>query len=805
MRLFLIGLFYGLWMMSPGSPALAKDGWLRGATAKATSTQVEKLFGPENLVSMTGLKEVPAGSGSFQMTTNGYAEGGNCWHSNYLAGGPDERPLVEFDLGQACRISRLHIWNHNGSPHRGFRQVILLTSRDGIAWSTVRQRLTLAIAPGRDDYTGESYPLEAPVIARHLRMLCVSTHRGGGQPDLAGLGKVWFFGEPIGQKAALANSKTKTPSETPFRAVMDVPFDAGWIDVTQPPYLAKGDGKTDDSAALQLAINDWQGTGATVFLPKGTYLITTPLSYQPGKGNGDNNLFGAGRGVTTIRLKDGTCTDPKQPRAVIDLAFNGRPDGSGVHADWFNNNVADLTIDTGANNPGAIGLRYYSNNVGSARRLEILSRDGQGQIGLDLGYADQNGPCLAKEIEITGFATGVLTGATVNSQTLEQIRIRGATAVGFENRGQCLSLRKLDVESSGPGFVSQFGVVALIDSTFRATGAAENLVAVRSRETLFARNLVTKGYAQAIDNQQEGGTADVTGPKVDEFVSQPVISRFAGKGRSLNLPIRETPASPVVPLSQWANVLHYREVTDPDDSAAFVRAAATGAGTLYWPWGVNLTLGEPVKLPTSVVRIVGFFAGLRASGKDRIGFVIAEESDQPLVIEQVSGHVAIQHAGRRPIVARDTMGVEGLITGPADVYLDNVVGEWEFGTGRTWCRQFNTEREGVHAVNHGGALWILGLKTERGGTLVETRAGGKTEIIGGLSYTTTMGQLAPMFTARDAALSVTLGEVCYSGDPFQTLVVQTIDTKGETIRRGDAPLRPEFLQGSAIPLYTGQP
>ena len=88
MRLFLAGLFCGLWMMPPASAALAKDDWLRGATAKATSTQVEKLFGPENLVSMTGLKEVPAGSGSFQMTTNGYAEGGNCCHRNRIRPGP---------------------------------------------------------------------------------------------------------------------------------------------------------------------------------------------------------------------------------------------------------------------------------------------------------------------------------------------------------------------------------------------------------------------------------------------------------------------------------------------------------------------------------------------------------------------------------------------------------------------------------------------------------------------------------------------------------------------------------------------
>lgn len=144
------------------------------------------------------------------------------------------------------------------------------------------------------------------------------------------------------------------------------------------------------------------------------------------------------------------------------------------------------------------------------------------------------------------------------------------------------------------------------------------------------------------------------------------------------------------------------------------------------------------------------------------------------------------------------------MTGKGDVFLENVVAEWEFGPGRAWCRQFNTEREGTHCVNGGGDLWVLGLKTERGGTLVETRAGGRTEILGGLSYTTTQGGLAPMFTATEASLSVTLGEVCYSGDPFRTLVEHTAGGKTRVLKRGEAPLRAAFLQGSRLPLYVGR-
>src|SRR5690242_1532715 len=60
---------------------------------------------------------------------------------------------------------------------------------------------------------------------------------------------------------------------------MTFPADAGVIDVTQPPYNARRDGRTDDTAAIQKALDDHPNQGAILFLPIGTYLVSDTLKW----------------------------------------------------------------------------------------------------------------------------------------------------------------------------------------------------------------------------------------------------------------------------------------------------------------------------------------------------------------------------------------------------------------------------------------------------------------------------------------------------------------------------------------------
>ena len=54
-----------------------------------------------------------------------------------------------------------------------------------------------------------------------------------------------------------------------------------------------------------------------------------------------------------------------------------------------------------------------------------------------------------------------------------------------------------------------------------------------------------------------------------------------------------------------------------------------------------------------------------------------------------------------------------------------------------------------------------------------TRSGGKTEVLGGLSYTVGKVLPEPMFLIDSAGASFSFPEVCYTGKPFALIVRQT--------------------------------
>lgn len=789
-------LFVMFLVLTSAFSALALSPLTVSSTA-ASSRQNDSL-GPQNLISNAGLVVDSANPAVLRFSSSAAL-----YISSY--GKPnDETPLVHFDFGAVQTIDRFHVWNGNepGYVFRGFRQVTIQYSDDAERWRTVPERFVFDRAPGTDNYVGQQVALPRPITARFVRFVCNSTWRQGGNADVAALGRVQFFAGGV--------PTTPPAEELPW------PLASGVVNVKMAPYFAKGDGRSDDTKALQQAILDNESTRRTIYLPEGTYLVSAPLKFSENSSLtrngrfGNNTLRGAGKGDSVIRLKDATLININAPQPVLATGFisffNSEVGQEQTTADWFNNNISDLTIDIGRGNPGAKGLEFYSNNTGSVRNVKIVSRDGQGSIGLDLGHLDKNGPLLVKGLTVKGFATGVRTGFTVNSQTFEHIRLSDQTQTAFDNNGQSVSIKGLVTRGQVTALHNRYGSATLVDAKLSGTGAASAASAIINGEYLFAHDIYSTGFARTVENKLgAGGT--VVGPILGDYVSSgKALQLFDGAANFIHLIAPQTPALEDAPASTWANVRDFRLTTEDNDAPAFQRAIDSGARDVFLPTDAQIVLKSDVLIRANVSLIHGMQASVVASSG--VTMRVVDGLNTPVVVDQfilqsgVDTPFFVNESTRKMALLDSQVGVRG--AGMGAIFLENVVGRFEFGKHETWARQLNSEPTGLKVSNSGGQLWILGLKTERAGTLVATTQGGVTEVVGGLVYTTTPGN-DPMFTIDDGRLSASIAEIAYNVQPYTVLVRETRQGVTKSLLRGEAPLRFPFLGGSALPLFVSPP
>ncbi|MCU0719352.1 MAG: glycoside hydrolase family 55 protein [Pirellula sp.] len=582
--------------------------------------------------------------------------------------------------------------------------------------------------------------------------------------------------------------------ETQHGARLDLEADVKYsstpmiIDVTKPPYNAKGDGIQDDTDSIQSALTDMMGLHKMLYFPNGTYLVSRTLQWSKknsaGKDAwGKNFLCGQNANKTVIRLKEGIFNDPKQPASIMWCGGFGS-------ADWFHNYVENITFDVGDNNAGAIGLQFYSNNSGAVRNCRFLAGKNSGLVGLDLGHRDMNGPLLVRNCEVVGFERGISTSRAVNGQTFEYITLRGQRKFGFDNEGQAISVRGLLSENNVPA-VRSYGVFCLVDAELRGEKEASNWPAVINYNggRIFLRDVTTSGYKRAVGDVVTPDWFSATrvqgddkpgslGPDIPEYSSHSYTRAFPGVEFSLKLPIKDPPTVAVDPPHVWVNVDDFG--ADPsgnkDSAKAIQKAMNSGASTVFMPglyaMHSTVTLGPKVK------RVVGIGGMIDYFGKAKPDFRILDGESPTVTFE----HFAYIHGGieidtSRTIIFRSVSDCDLTFGEDAEggelFFEDFVTHNLVLDKQKVWARQLNVENEGTHVVNKNGDLWVLGYKTERGGTLLETKEGGNSEILGGFSYTTTAGKLAPMFVTKDAALFTFFHEVCFNGDPFAMLVEES--------------------------------
>lgn len=577
------------------------------------------------------------------------------------------------------------------------------------------------------------------------------------------------------------------------------------VDVTQAPYFAKGDGTTDNTEALQQALSDVMGQHKILYFPAGTYLVSKTLMWSKknsaGKDAwGKNFIQGQNVAKTVIRLKDSTFTDSKQPASIMWCGGFGS-------ADWFHNYIQDVTFDVGRGNPGAIGLQFYSNNSGAVRNCRFIAGEGSGLVGLDLGHRDMNGPLLVRNCEVVGFQRGISTARAVNGQTFEHITLRGQTQFGFDNEGQAISIRGLISENAVPA-IRSYGTLCLLDANLTGRGDARHVPAIINYNggRLFLRDITTTGYGRAVGDvetpdwfaavriagEDKPGSA---GPNVGEYCSHAATSPFGSDSRSLRLPVKETPEVPRDDPDSWADVDKFG--ADPtgqrDSSAAIQKAMDSGATTVFLPG--FYAMKQTVVIRGKVRRVVGVGGWVDYNGQAKPDFRIIDGAAPVVSLEHLSYiHGGIEIDTKRTVLFRSVSDCDLTNTRKAEggelFFEDFVTHDLKLKNQKVWARQLNVENEGTHLVNDHSDLWVLGYKTERGGTLLETRGKGRSEILGGFSYTTTVGKLAPMFVTDNSSVFTFFNEICYSGDPFETLIHETRGPVSKSLIRGHGSTAP---------------
>ncbi len=600
------------------------------------------------------------------------------------------------------------------------------------------------------------------------------------------------------------------------------PPDAGVLNVRAAPYFAKGDGRTDDTRAIQKALAEGLNRHKIVYLPNGTYRVSATLRWNDGT-NGDWNgwgrylsIQGQSRSATIIKLQNGVFTNAARPQAVVYTASGNdfhaagyRENGSGNQA--FENSLYNLTINTGRNNPGAVGLDYQVSNWGALRDVAVRSGDKRGVAGILLTRRD-NGPGLLKNIVVDGFDTAIEAGQEICHVTMEHVQLSGQRRVGIEQRAAVFAIRDLVSVNRVPALrASRDALLSLLGARLTGGDPARAAVEIADADThAVLRDIVTAGYNAAVLLRGK----IVPGHARAAWNSDPVLG--ASSPRAARLPVRETPAFFDPDLLHWAGVRAFGP--DPnfdkneDDTVRVQAAMNSGKSVVYFPGRPGAyRLSKTIVVPSTVRHILGLGAAINTSrippGEPAFHVRGGGSKDQTIIERLQIGGRGIAHEGARTLILKD-LQIGGFRNGPnaGPLFVENVCGApWRFDHPQSaWLRQLNPEGNFAPAVilNNGATLWILGLKTETGSTLIQTQAAGRTELWGGFAYTFGVDPAMPAFVVDDATVSLSFCGTTYQGDKgfYTTLVREQRGGGGQprTLTRAQAFGRGG---GASLPLY----
>lgn len=589
------------------------------------------------------------------------------------------------------------------------------------------------------------------------------------------------------------------------------------IDITKPPYNAKGDGQTDDTAAFVAAfehiqdLNEAKKPPVQVYVPNGTYLVSDTLARRTRvKVGADYNyrLIGQDRTKTIIRLKDNA---PGFGEGAEKPVITCNPSNSGNGGMMWGHQLRNLTVDTGRGNPGAIGVIWRGANATVIENLTIRSGDGAGAIGLDFReWCVQGHFC---DLTIEGFQIGIRTRQPAETNpVIEYVTLKGQrqAAVVVDRSTPCL--RRVESRNAVPAvrIIGEGSQCVIVDSTFTGGDPANAAIELVDSKTsqLFVRDTKVSGYGTSI--LVDG--ASVAQGDITEWLSGKVFSFDPkAKPQTLRLPIQEAVLVPwESDPANWANPDDFEGA---DDVAKIQAALNSGKPAVLFPRTFILPKGATLNVPATVRQIEFFNFDHKMQG----GFRVTEPSTTPLWINNPGDRVRFTVAAKRDIHARNGTFSSRVETKEPVVVHAQAICRYEGGWFDEFCppnvtffgRSINEENwhdePTPNWTVNGGTMWVLGFKTEGQNPAFHVKNNGRLEVLGGyVNFAGKNQRQNPDLINEDS-------EVTYIGTNFMSRthwlgIEEVRDGFAKRFENKDFPRRKSGQPNNYfVPLYVGRP
>jgi len=488
-------------------------------------------------------------------------------------------------------------------------------------------------------------------------------------------------------------------------------LDHGAIFRSVKDFGAVGNGKDDDTASIQAAINYQRGSQggkkhAVVYVPRGTYRVSNTLVLW-----GGTHLIGDADHPPTLLLPAHTpgFDNPANPKPLLATApGSGVPPGSlawklpenvqGSVNNNFYNAIRHINVRMEKGNPGAIGIRWQVAQIATMRHVRVDA--GDAAIGIYSSGAVFDVTVVGGKVGVYwNYPGGVATGWRLSGQTEAGVQLDIWYSCVFVD---------LQIDGAAVGIRAQGGRgIAVLDSAFRnitsgcAIDAGSWAVQLENVRTENVREIVKSTLGTLTATNQANNT---------------VVSWSSGKrwvdGKMEDGPfVKDALDRPPMPVRSYpvmrhpVNVRAYGAVGDgrTDDTVALRRAVAENR-EVFLPHG-DYMVSDTVPL-RSDTRLFGETFGTRIYLKAKSpGF--GDRASPKAVLETPE-----DAQGTTTLVSLEINAYEG---NPGAILLSWRVGEgsslWDvtpvhnFRDSCLYCMEISGPGGGLFSYVSGGGPW----------------------------------------------------------------------------------------------------